>query len=308
MDERSSREIVVTRVFDAPRPLVFQMWTEAEHLANWWGPNGFTITTNEFDFREGGAWRFVMHGPDGTDYRNEIVYRTIDAPNRIAYSHTSGPLFEAESTFEDRDGKTAVTVRMTFATAELRDRVVADHNAVEGLSQTLGRLGEQVAEAFTFTRTLDAPRELVFRVWTEAEHLEQWFGPKGFEMFHCTSDLRPGGVMHYGMRGPDGTEMWGRWIWREITPPERIVFVQSFSDAQGGVTRAPFLDGGWPLETLSTITLTEDRGKTTVSMVGVPIHATDAERATFRGMHDSMNGGWSGTFAQLTAYLEKAQS
>ena len=175
----------------------------------------------------------------------------------------------------------------------------------EGLNQTLDRLGEQVAEAFVITRTFDAPRELVFRVWTEAEHLLHWWGPKGFAVAHCTSDLRPGGAMHYGLRGPDGSMMWARWIFREIVPPERLVFVSSFSDEAGGVTRAPFFDGGWPLEVLSTITFTETGGRTTLTMVGIPIRATDAERATFLGAHQSMQGGWTGTLDQLTAYLEK---
>lgn len=301
----SSREIVVTRVFDAPRELVFSMWTSAEHLGNWWGPRGFTITTYAIDFRPGGEWRFVMHGPDGRDYDNHILYNVIDPPSRIHYTHAGEPRFDSEATFEERGGKTAVTVRMTFATAELRNKVAEEYGAIEGLQQTLERLGEQVADAFVITRTFDALRELVFRVWTEAEHLRHWWGPKGFEVTHCTSDLRPGGAMHYGMRGPGGAAMWGRWVFREVVPPERLVFVSSFSDEAGGVTRAPFFDGGWPLEILSTLTFTERAGKTTVTMVGVPIHASDAERATFRRAHQSMQGGWTGTLDQLTAYLEK---
>jgi uncharacterized protein YndB with AHSA1/START domain len=292
-------------MFDAPRELVFSMWTSAEHLGNWWGPRGFTITTQECDVRPGGVWKFVMHGLDGTDYQNKIVYNEIDAPNRIRYSHVSGPLFDAEATFEERGGKTAVTVRMTFATAELRNRVAEEHGAVEGLVQTLERLGEQAAEALFITRTFDAPRELVFRAWTEVEHLRHWWGPKGMEVTHCTSDLRPGGAMHYELRGTDGNSMWGRWIFREIVPPERLVFVASFSDEAGAVTRAPFFEGGWPLETLSTLTFTEHGGRTTLTMVGIPIHATGAERATFRDAHESMQGGWAGTLEQLTAYLEK---
>jgi uncharacterized protein YndB with AHSA1/START domain len=246
-----------------------------------------------------------MHGPDGTDYQNRIVYNEIDAPRRITYSHVTGPLFEAEATFEERGGGTQVTVRMTFATAELRDRVAEEYGAVEGLRQTLDRLGEQVAEAFVITRTFDAPRALVFRAWTEVEHLRHWWGPVGMEVEHCTCDLRPGGAMHYGLRGPDGSMMWARWLFREIVPPERLVFIASFSDEAGGVTRAPFFDGGWPLETLSTLTFTEHDGKTTLTMVGIPIHATDAERATFKDTHQSMQGGWTGTLDQLTAYLEK---
>ena len=163
---------------------------------------------------------------------------------------------------------------------------------------------ESSTEAFVITRTFDAPRELVFRAWTEAGHLRHWFGPKGSEVVHCTCDLRPGGAMHYALRVAGGGVMWARWIFREIVPPERLVFVSSFSDEEGGVTRAPFFDGGWPLETLSTLTFAERDGRTTVTLVAVPIHATDAERATFRGAHASLQGGWGGTFDQLAAHLE----
>ncbi|HVG22799.1 MAG TPA: SRPBCC family protein [Thermoanaerobaculia bacterium] len=306
-NEGSDREIVVTREFDAPRELVFGMWTSAEHLANWWGPHGFSITTHEFDARPGGTWRFIMHGPDGTDYKNEIVYREIDAPNRIAYSHVNWPNFDAVATFEARGDRTAVTMRMTFATAELRDRLVQEHRAVQGLEQTLARLGEETAAAFVIRRTFDAPRDLVFRVWTDAAHLRHWWGPKDFEVTHCTIDLRPGGTMHYGMRGPDGSAMWGKWVFTEVVPPERLVIVQSFSDEQGGVTRAPFFDGRWPLETLATLTFTERDGKTLLTMVSIPIRATAAERALFVATHQSMQGGWTGTLDELTAYLEKQQ-
>jgi uncharacterized protein YndB with AHSA1/START domain len=303
--QNAANEIAATRTFHAPRALVFQMWTQAEHLANWWGPLGFRLTTSEFEFREGGAWRFVMHGPDGTDYKNEIVFREIDAPNRISYSHTNGPLFDATATFEDQGDQTLVTVVMTFETVEQRERVMRSSNAGEGLRQTLDRLGEQVAEAFTIARTFDAPRELVFRAWTEVAHLRHWWGPQGFEVTNCTVDLRPGGTMHYGMRGPDGASMWGLWTFRDVVPPELLVFVSSFSDEHGGVTRAPFFDGGWPLRVLSAVTFEERDGKTLVTMVGNPIDATDAERNLFKEMHTSMQGGWTGTLDQLTSYLEK---
>ena len=140
-----SREIVGSRVFDAPRALVWKAWSEPQHLAAWWGPNGFTNTIEKFEFRVGGEWKFVMHGPDGTDYMNRIIYREIVEPERIAYSHISGPLFEAEATFEEEGGKTRVTMRMTFESAELRNKVIEDYGAVEGLHQTLGRMGDYVA-------------------------------------------------------------------------------------------------------------------------------------------------------------------
>jgi len=143
---RLPRQIVGTRVLDAPRELVFRAWT-AEHLGRWWGPRGFTTTTHAIEVRAGGEWRFVMHGPDGRDYPNHVVFREVTAPERIVYDHVSGPPFHTEVTFADEvDGRTRITMCATFETAVLRDRVVKEFGAVEGMLQTLDRLGELVAE------------------------------------------------------------------------------------------------------------------------------------------------------------------
>jgi uncharacterized protein YndB with AHSA1/START domain len=140
----AGREIVASRVFDAPRDLVFQMWTDPEHVAQWWGPRGFTNTIHEMDVRPGGVWRFVMHGPDGVDYQNKIVYIEIVKPERLVYSHVSGPQFQMTVTFAEQGGKTKVTARMLFESATLRENVVKQFGAIEGLNQTLERLGERL--------------------------------------------------------------------------------------------------------------------------------------------------------------------
>ena len=140
----ASREIVATRVFDAPRELVFEMWTDPKHVTQWWGPNGFTTTIYEMDVKPGGVWRFVMHGPDGVDYQNRVVYREIVKPERLVYAHVSGPQFEMTVTFADDGGKTRLTARMLFESAAQRDQVVKERNAIEGLTQTLGRLAGYV--------------------------------------------------------------------------------------------------------------------------------------------------------------------
>ena len=136
----ADREIVTTRVFDAPRALVFQAWTRPEHIAKWWGPRGFTNTIYEMDVRPGGRWRFVMHGPDGVDYQNEIVFVEVVEPERIVYDHFSGPKFHMTVLFEEQHGKTRITMRMLFDTAALRDKVAKDFGAVKGAKQTLERL------------------------------------------------------------------------------------------------------------------------------------------------------------------------
>jgi len=144
------RAIVGIRVFDAPRDLVFEAWTDPKHLAQWWGPNGFTTTTSAFDMRPGGIWRFVMHGPDGRDYENRITFDEIVRPERIVYHHGGGddvePVqFRTTVTFEDLGGKTRLTMRGVFPSATERDRVIKDYGADKGLVQTLARLEEFVA-------------------------------------------------------------------------------------------------------------------------------------------------------------------
>jgi len=305
--DSSARELVASRLFDAPRETVFRMWTDPEHVKHWWGPRGFTNTIQEMDVRPGGVWRFVMHGPDGTDYDNKIVYGEVDAPRLLTYSHVVEPHFDVTVTFEEEGGKTRVTVRGVFESAAARDKAIREVGADKGLLETLDRLSEQLerVSAFTISRVFDAPREFVFKAWTERDHLVHWWGPKGLTMLHCTNDLRPGGVMHYGMGRPGGGEMWGKWVYREIAPPERLSFVVSFSDEQGSTQRAPF-SPEWPLEVLSTLTFTEvESNKTLVSMDAVPINASDAERRMFRGFTASMQNGWTGTLDQLADYLKK---
>ena len=148
--DRDPRSIVGTGVFDASRELVFAAFTDPKHLAQWWGPDGFTTTTSRFEFRKGGVWRFVMHGPDGRDYQNLITFDEIVAPERIAYRHGGAddvePMqFNTTLTFEDLGGTTRLTWHGTFPSAEERVRVIKEYGADKGLVQTMARLAEYVA-------------------------------------------------------------------------------------------------------------------------------------------------------------------
>jgi len=308
----AARMIVTTRIFDAPRALVFDAFSDPGHLARWWGPNGFRTTTSRFDFREGGIWRFVMHGPDGRDYENCITYREIKPPERLVYHHGDGEgvetiSFENVLTFEDLGGRTRLTMEATFPSAELRDRVIRDHKADEGGAQHLARLSEYLeADVFTISRRLAAPRDLVWKMWTEAEHLARWWGPKGFAWLSGTIDLRPGGIFHYGVKSPGGAEMWGRFVFHDIVAPERLSFVNSFSNAEGGITRAPFF-ADWPLEVFNTLTLTEDGDGTLVTLRGAPINASEDERTRYRSNHASMEYGFGAALNALEAYLKDVE-
>ena len=172
----AEREIYAERVFDAPRELVWKMFTEPAHISKWWGPIGFTTTTSEMNVKPGGVWQHVMHGPDGRDSPNKIVYVEVVKPESIVYDHVSYPLFRSTVLLEEEGTKTAVSMRMVFESAELRDKVDKQHKAVEGLSQTIGRLGEHLAAyPVNIERTFDAPMETVWKAITEIEQMKKWF-------------------------------------------------------------------------------------------------------------------------------------
>jgi uncharacterized protein YndB with AHSA1/START domain len=145
----ADREVVISRVIDAPRELVFEAFTGVRHLSRWWGPEGFTTTTRSFEFRVGGEWDFVMHGPDGTDYHEWITWQEIVPPERIALLHGESRedpnAFESVLTFEAAGEQTRIVMRTVFPTQELRDEAVETYHAIEGGEQTLRHLAAYVA-------------------------------------------------------------------------------------------------------------------------------------------------------------------
>jgi uncharacterized protein YndB with AHSA1/START domain len=149
------------------------------------------------------------------------------------------------------------------------------------------------------TRVFDAPRELVFKAWTEPEHLMRWWGPHDWTLAHCTIDFRPGGVWHYGMRGPQGEESWGKAVFREIVEPERIVSTVTFADADGNVVPPTHygLGPSWPHEMLATVTFAEYQGKTLVTLRMTLGTAPASER-------EIVQQGWNESFDELADYLQ----
>jgi uncharacterized protein YndB with AHSA1/START domain len=132
--------------------------------------------------------------------------------------------------------------------------------------------------------------------------MAKWWGPKGLPVAAAKMDFRPGGRYHYGLKTPDGGMMWGRFIYREIEEPARIVLINSFSDEKGGITRHP-MTPNWPLELLSTFTLEDEDGGTKLTIRWEPLNPANEERATFAGAMESMTQGWTGTLEQLASYL-----
>ncbi len=149
----ADREIVVSRVFDAPRELVWEAWTDPRHVIHWWGPDGFTTTIKRMEVKPGGVWEHTMHGPDGTDYPNKSIFTEVVKPERICYLHGGekkgdpAVQFEATWTFEDLGGKTRLTIHSVFPSAAERERAIRDYGALEGARQTLARLAGHLQTA-----------------------------------------------------------------------------------------------------------------------------------------------------------------
>ena len=149
------REIVFMRVFDAPRRMVWEAWTDPKQLVLWWGPKGFTTTIDEMDVRVDGVWKLVMHGPDGTDYPNKSIFTEVVPCERLRYRLSGGKRggpaaqFEMTATFEDDGDKTRLTMRMVFASTAARDQNVRVYGSIEGGKQTLERLAEHLLARFS---------------------------------------------------------------------------------------------------------------------------------------------------------------
>lgn len=151
----SDRELVQNRTLNAPRTLVWEAWTDPKHLINWWGPRGFTNTFHEIKIAPGGVWRFIMHGPDGKDWPNRVIFREVVPPEKLTYIHDGDTneendphRFEVEVTFmvnaADKN-KTDLTMRMIVASAEALAEM-KKFGAVEGGKQTLDKLEEELAK------------------------------------------------------------------------------------------------------------------------------------------------------------------
>lgn len=291
--EVHERGVVATRIFDAPRDLVWRAFTDPDHLKHWWGPKGFTNTFYVFDLKPGGQWRFTMHAPDGKTYENESVFVVVDWLSRIVFDHVCAPRFRATLTFEDLGEKTKFTFRQDFETQELFERMKPLSNP--GLAQTLDRLAAHLPRIdpnrreLTITRSFAAPRALVWQAWTDPKHIARWWGPESFTNPICEVDLRVGGALKIVMRGPDGTDYPMRGVYKEIVARERLVFTNFPVDAND----QPMIDG-W-----TTVTFAERNGKTEMTLHTSAVGLVAQSRFMIMGM----GAGWAQSIDKLAELL-----
>lgn len=162
-----------------------------------------------------------------------------------------------------------------------------------------------IEQDFVISRVIRAPRQRVWRAFSEAEQLAKWWGPKGAAIRVLRLDFRPGGMFHYAMEFQPGYPIYGRFVYGLIDAPKRLEYISAFSDASGGITRAPFpqIADAWPLEIHNVVTFEDKDGQTVMTVRAAPINATAVETKTFIGMFDSMRGGFNGTFDKLDDHL-----
>ncbi len=311
-----SNELKLTRVYDAPVRLVWDAWTDLAQVQQWWGPRGFTITTHSKDLRPGGHWHYTMHGPDGTDYKNSTHYFEVEECAKLVYDHGANedqpPLFRVTVLFSESNGQTTMDMTMTLATPEAAEQIKKHIKQANGNS-TWDRLAEYLekessgTDKFVINRTFEAPRDLVFALWTDPAHLVQWLPPKGFTMEFQEADIRSGGRSSYRMTNGELT-MYGRIDYQEIQPPERLVYTQQFCDEHGGISRHP-LAPTWPETMRTTVDFTpEDPDTTRVTVTWEAYGPVTAEEiAAFVQMRGGMTQGWTGSFDKLDDLLAKPE-
>jgi uncharacterized protein YndB with AHSA1/START domain len=241
-----NRELTLTRIINAPRSLVFKVWTDAKHLVQWWGPKGFTNPICEIDLRSGGAILIHMKGPDGTVYPMDGEYREIIEPERLVFisaalDNNGKRLFELLNTitFAEEGNKTKLTLHVSVSKilpeaakyldgmnqgwSESLERLAAYSQNLNA-SKTTEKNNDTSDRELVISRLLNAPRELVWKVWTEPEHIKNWWGPNGFTNTIYKMDVKSGGVWDFIMHGPDGVDYKNKSTFLEIVKPEKIVF------------------------------------------------------------------------------------
>jgi uncharacterized protein YndB with AHSA1/START domain len=299
MTDATTHEISITRMLDAPADAVFRAWTDAERLAVWWGPEGFSVPRCESDARLGGAFTIVMRGPDGTDHSMEGTYPVFEPPSRLVVaSRVLGPdgrqLLEAETTLTlvDHDGKTELTIAER-ATALVPEAAQMLGGMEVGMLQSLRRLDDELtgasARQIVLGRMIEAPRDRVFAAWIEREQLERWWGPDGFTTTTHEIDVRPGGTWRFTMHGPDGADYPNLIRYLEIDPPARLVYDHSGDDDEPPFRTTVDLDDVW--------------GMTAITMRVVFASAEERDRVAVEV--GAVEGGEQ-TLGRLAAYVTQA--
>jgi uncharacterized protein YndB with AHSA1/START domain len=287
----TQRTLVLRRTLRAPRELVFDVWSDPKHVVRWWGPKDFTLPYCEQDFRVGGAYRFCMRAPDGSDHWVRGEYHAIERPGRLVFTWLR----------EDEEGEVWCDNLVTITLEEDGpDTLLTLHHAVfateahcaehgEGWGECLDRLTNYVRNIgaqdertatrtpegdLVITRIFNAARALVWKAWTDPAQFRRWWGPAIYSAPVAEMDVRAGGRYRWCMRSPEGEEYWTAGVFCEVVPPDRLVYTDGFADAEGNIVPASHygMEGEWPEELLVTVTLEDlgDRTRMVLRHAGIP--------------------------------------
>jgi uncharacterized protein YndB with AHSA1/START domain len=291
--DTSDREILISRVFDAPRELVWQAMTDPKQVVHWWGPRGFTTTIETMEFRVGGVWKQTMHGPGGANYPNKSMFREIVPLERIVYSHGGGreggpgASFVATWSFETvESNKTKLTMRLVFPSADARDFVAKEFGAIEGGKQTLGRLSEFLAAApLVIERDFDAPMELVWRAITDFDQMKQWY-MRDLKAFEPAVGFQTEFTVHY-----DGKDFLHLWKVTDVVAGRKIAYLWKYP--------------AFPGECFVTFELSTVQGKTRLRLMteGLASFQPEQNPDLSRG---NFLAGWTALAAHLRDFLAGA--
>jgi uncharacterized protein YndB with AHSA1/START domain len=310
--EPGSCYVIVTRIINAPRDVVFKAVTDPTLIPQWWGPRRFTTTVARMAVMSGGTWRFLQRDQSGKEYGFHGVYHDVVIPERLVYTmeYEGVPGYVSLNTdkFTERDGITIMTSTTIFESVMERDQKL-QWGLAEGTTEMTNRLNELLAqtqpeerkeitmdmemnkengECITITRTFNAPREDVWQKWTDAKEYMCWWGPKDFTSPYAKFDLRPGGKYLSCMRGPDGKEYWDTGIYEEISAPKRLIY----TDENGNVVPASYYGMGSdePMEMSVQVTLEDIGGKTMLILehCGMPEGDNNIEQ-TKEGWNQSLD-------------------
>lgn len=309
-----SNEIRLTRVYDAPLARVWDAWTDPAQIGQWWGPRGFRLTTHSRDLRAGGTWVYTMHGPDGTDYPNFTKYLEVESHRRLVYDHgaTSSdakPLFRMTVEFREHGGSTTLELRMAFDNAgAARDARVFIKAA--GGNGTWDRLAEHLVkqasdrEIFVIHRSFAASVETLFQSWVSPEQFSRWLPPTGFAMTVHRIDPRPGGSGFYSMTDGQIT-LHGRMDYLDLHQPDRIEYVQYFTDARENLSRHPGA-ANFPAKMKIAVLLAAEGADAARATLRCEAYGETEpeENEAFVAERAGMTLGWTRSFDRLDALLE----
>jgi uncharacterized protein YndB with AHSA1/START domain len=298
---KNKDELIITRIFDAPRELAWKAWTDPELFKSWWGPKNFTAPVSKIDLRVGGIYLYCMRGPDGKDYWGTGVYREIVPMERLvltdSFADEKGNVVPASHygmagdwpqellvtvTFEEIGGKTKMTLRHEGIPAGMMRELTET-----GWSESFDKLAESIVTSGTriiaergkqevvITRVFDAPRELVFKAYTDPKLIPQWWGPKRFTTTVDRMDVRPGGIWRIVQRDPDGNIYAFQGVYHEVSSPERLVSTFEFEGTPGHIS-------------LDTVTFEEHNDKTRLLSRSVFQSVEDRDEMLKEGMEEGV--------------------